>query len=188
MAETCEVPDEVLQYMHENPVYNLEQEKRYQDTNQILKGMKLFYSHFQNYASLGDKFCEELHEINNSLSAIDTVTQDEAYSQITAFFRNVNEALRKHFQIVKECIIQKVDSFIHKDFDQLKKFEDEHKKTLDAYRLAEEKYVKELGKQQQEQPLIESHSLSTLTFFDFSKKMESIELQFQALLPNIVCI
>ena len=188
MNENCEVPEEVLQYMHENPIYNIEQEKRYEDTNHLLQAMKLFYEHFQNFANLGEKLCDEFNEIINSLLEMDTVTQDNAYSKITDFFKIFNESMREHFNNIKETVIQKVDTFIHKDFDQLKKFEDERKKTLDAYRLAEDKYVKELGKQQQEQTLIESHSLSTLTFFDYSKKMESIELQFQALLPNIVCI
>ena len=187
MNENCDIPEEVLQYMHENPIYNIEQERRYEDTNHILQAMKLFYEHFQNYASLGDKLCDEFTEIINSLLEMDTVTQDDAYSKITDFFKSFNQSLRSHFTNIKESVLQKVDSFIHKDFDQLKKFEDERKKTFDTYRLAEEKYVKELGKQQQEQPLIESHSLSTLTFFDFSKKMESIELQFQLLLPSIVC-
>ena len=97
MTDNCEVPDEVLQYMHENPVYNIEQEKRYEDTNQILQGMKIFFSHFQNYVTLGEKICEELNEINNSLADIDTVTQDEIYSQITRFFVFYRNNLQKHF-------------------------------------------------------------------------------------------
>ena len=189
MEETCEIPDEVLQYMHENPVFNIEQERRYHSISQVFQAMKLFSSHFENYLAIGEKLCNEFTEINTSLSEIDTITKDTSYSLVNELFQVINSAFKKHFSIVRDNVLNEVNSFIHKDFDQLSKFEEEYKKSLEAYRIAEEKYVKEPGKQQNiEQTLIESHSLSTFSFYDFSKKMESIELQFQALLPKVVCI
>jgi hypothetical protein len=187
MEENCEIPDEVLQYMHDNPVFNIEQEKRYHTITQVIQVMKLFSSHFENYLLIGEKLCSEFTEINECLSQIDTITKDSSYSLVNDLFRVINSSFKEHFSIVKEYVFDEVQSFINKHFNQLTKFEDEYRKSLDAYRLAEEKYVKEPSKQQNvEQTLIEAHSLSTFYFYDYSKKMESIELQFQALLPKVL--
>lgn len=192
MDDLFGIPDDIIQFMLEDPVFTLEQEKRFRNVMQISKLMGIITNTLEQYSSLGNKICSSFAELCRCLSEMDDITHDDSYSSLKGILDIINGGFQCHFDTIKNQIQTDITNFINKDFSQLQKFHDEHKKTVETYHTVQEKYVamsrKEMDVSTSEQQLVESHSLNAISFFDYSKKMQSIELQFQILIPSIVCI
>ena len=185
------INDELLQYMHFNPFFNIEQQRRYEYILQLGQDLSKISKSFLNYQEIGIKLCNEFATIRSKFDQFDFVFTDELYKPLITLFLNVDNALTNHFSLINETVVKPLNIFVQNDIENLSSFYKENKKQYENYKNSEEKFInssKENLKQDKELNLIQSHSFSSLTFFDFSMKMELTELKIKSVLPQTVSI
>jgi hypothetical protein len=190
----CEAPesvdDETLQFMHSTPVFDLEQQRRYEDLLQIGSEIQTIAAHFVVYADLGQKMCLEFASLRKSFNRMEVMSADSSVRPLGKLFRAVDRAFTCHFNDVAQKIVTDLNSFVRKELEGLAVLEREHQRLLRDFHGAEDEYINlktqaaRSKKQKTEQSLTQSHAVSTLAFFEFCQKMEGIELKLRSILPH----
>jgi hypothetical protein len=184
------VDDETLQFMHSTPVFDLEQQRRYEDLLQIGSEIQTIAAHFVVYADLGQKMCLEFASLQKSFDRMEVMSADSSIRPLGKLFRAVDRAFTCHFNDVSQRIVTNLNSFVRKELEGLATLEREHQHLLRDFRSAEDEYINmkiqaaRSKKQKTEQSLTQSHTISTLAFFEFCQKMEGIELKLRSILPR----
>jgi len=178
--------------MHFNPFFNMEQQRRYDFLIQLGQDLRRFSNHFQSYQEIGIKLCSEFSTIRSYFDQIEILCTNDSYKTLCSLFLTVDNAFTKHFSQIGE-VFKPIQNFVNTDMEQLIVNQKENRKLLENYRNIEDKFAslssntKENARIEKEQSLMQAHSLSTLSFFDFSMKMESLELKLKSILPQVVC-
>jgi len=185
--------EEAMQYMHLTPAFIVEQKRRYDELNNYGHQMKGLVEHFISYANYGKKLCEDLNAIRESFSNIDFICTDPKFSPFLNSLSWVSKAFETHFNTVESQISVPLAKYTEEDLPSLADKEKEYQKSLQNYSLAEEKYIstpsnaKQAIREERQQNITMSHTLLALGFFDFSSKMESLELSLKTFMLESVC-
>ena len=185
--------EEVMQYMHFVPAFIVEQKRRFDELNTYGQTMKRLVEHFISYANYGKKLCEHLNAIRDTLKEFDIVCTDPKFKPYINSLSWVCKAFETHFVTVESQITVPLSKYTLEDLPSLNEKEKEYQKALAAYSMAEEKYIgistnaKKGLREEREQNLTMSHTLLALGFFDFSSKMEGLELSLQTFMLESVC-
>jgi hypothetical protein len=195
MSESVDTIDpQILQFMHLTPVFNFEQEHRYQDLRNIGSEIQSIASHFNAYADLGQRMCSEFASLRKTLSRMEVMSTDAFLRPLGKLFHAVDRAFTCHFNDVAQKIVPDLNSFVKKELEELSTLEREHQRLLKDYNSAEEDYtnlkaqVSKPKKEKVEQALKQAHTRSTLASFEFFQKMEGIELKIRHIVPETFLI
>ncbi|KAH0792514.1 ARF GAP-like zinc finger-containing protein [Histomonas meleagridis] len=183
--------DESLQYMQTQAFFNIEQQKRYEYLQQIGSELTTISQHFTLYADLGQKMCEEFKQLRNSFDNMEIIATDQSIKPLSEIFQAVDTAFTTHFNIISKSIADPLNQFVAQDLIKLATLEKDYQKHHSSYIEAEERYAsmkssaKGKEKNEKEQAMVQEHTLSSLSFFEFCMNMEGIELKLKSLLPQM---
>jgi hypothetical protein len=189
-ASPQHIDERVLQFMHSTPVFNFEQQHRYQGLLTISSEIQSIAGHFTAYADLGQKMCSEFAALRKSFGRMEVMSADASIRPLGKVFKSVGRAFSSHFNEVTHKIVGELNAFVKKEFEELNLFAREHERLLREFNCAEEEYttlkvqVSTAKKEKIEHTLKQSHTCSTLAFFDFCHKMEGIELKLRSIVPR----
>jgi hypothetical protein len=191
MGESVEGVDEnVLPFMHATPVFNFEQQHRYQDLLNVGAEIQSIAGHFTVYADLGQKMCAEFASLRKSFERMEVMAADASIRPLGRLFAAVDRAFSCHFNDVARKIVTDLNAFVKRELEELGVLEHEHQRLLKDYHSAEDEYTTlkaqstQAKKTKTEHALTQAHTCSTLAFFEFCQKMERIELKIRSILPK----
>lgn len=191
VSET-ELTDEILQYMHQSPVFNTTKQRQFEYLRHVASEITTISNHFTLYADIGQKLRTEFANLRKSFDNMELICTDMSVKPLCEIFAAVDTAFSQHFHVVNEKIVKPLNAFVATHIDPLPELEKRNQKELVLWNTEEEKYVamktqsKEGKKKREKDPDIEKqHLAATSAFFDFATKMELIELKMKALLPQM---
>ena len=189
--DVFEPTDETLQYMHQTPLFDLEQQKKFEYLRHVASEITTISNHFTSYADIGLRMCAEFENLRKSFDSMEFICTDASIKPLCEIFAAVDGAFSQHFHIVNDKIVQPLKDFVTKHIESLPDLEKKNQKELLMWNAEEEKYVtlkpqiREEKKQEKERELETQHRIATLAFFDFTTRMEMIELKLRSLLPQM---
>jgi hypothetical protein len=186
-----QIDDDTLQYMHSTPIFNLDQQRRFEDLQLIGTEVKKIAAHFTSYTDLGQRMCGEFTAITDSLKGLRVLGSDAVLQPLLRLFSGIRDAFATHLKDVFQHIVTELNRFGRKELEELANLERDHQRQLKDLHAAEDEYitlktqVAPVKKQRTEQALTQTHGCSTLAFFAFCQKMDGIELKLKSVLPRV---
>jgi len=179
-------------FLHTNPMYDMEQKKRYQQIIASTEPLNGICQGIEKYVMYGQKMCSAFDEIIGSFSMIENVQMNKLFLQIFSSFRDIASIFRNHFDYVGSSIINPINNFLKNDVQCLtsiqKSFTSLHEKYIDST----DKYVSMPAKSQlkkveaKKKVMFDSHRVSSSSFFEFVNQMDIIDLKFNNLIGSLL--
>lgn len=186
------IPENCFQFMHQMPMFDLEQKQRFDVIKGFLEKLKASATQFEKYSKLGLELVSILKSTQLDLQRDENYHISANLSILPTKMKQISDAFSAHFQFVSDKISKPLQKDVAELSEELFKHEKDFSSKCLSYRTSEEKYVslsptvREQQKTHRGNQMIYAHTQSSLSFYDLYVQMELFDRKMKYLIPKIV--
>lgn len=180
-------------FLHTNPVYDMEQNQRYDSLVTQANKMQGITKLVSQYANLGHSLCGSLQSICEGIQEFDIVITEPAMQKLFQSIVAVQKGLAQHFAEVEAAIMRPFKSFMKHEMDKLVSTYKQYNQDQEKYIHNTEKYLAQEVSDPEEMPkhkfksVQKYHKKSSLSYFDYKQQVDLTETRMNSLVADIVC-
>ena len=192
--QTSKNDTDLLYFLHINPIFDLEQEQRYEQLNQISDRFSKLSKNLQQYLSDGKKACDSLSIVISSIEEFEIIASNPSFASSFQIMKSVWASLSSHLEQITTTVIQPLKLFIKNDFDSLLNAQKENTLMTEKFFSYQDKILagtkdkKPLKAIKHQEKVVELSKTSAISFFKFVRQMDITEASFDSVLGLAVCI
>lgn len=181
-----------IPFLHENPMYIMEQNQRFQHICDIIVQVSNIEKHISSYIYTGDHMCSILKDVINTSSEIEFVCTNQDFGLILEAFDVFQDSLRNHFKEIQDCTLIEIRNIVKKDFPELVESKKTYSKNLERYYQVQDHYLSlpkksktKIFKERQNE-YRKAFTDSSTSFFEFVIKLDALEAKISNLIGTFL--
>lgn len=183
---------EILKFLHTDPMYDMEQNQRYDQILTVSDNFAKLSKNLQSYLNDGKKFSDDVNNIILSLQNFEIICTNPSFSNAFQMLKSLQSSLLDHLQEISKSVIQPLKNFIKDDIDSLILSHKDNLVQAEKFSNIQEKVLVSSKKQErtpvQHAKFLEVSKSSAISFFKFVHQMDLAEASFDSVLGVTVCI
>ena len=125
--------DNLLCYLHLNPMYDLEQGQRYDQLVKFSEHFNKLSKNFSQYLIDGKKICEDINNIISSLQMFEIFCSNPPFMAAIQNLVEFHSGLSKHLEEIIPTVINPLKLFIKNDIDSINEAQKENETNTDKF-------------------------------------------------------
>lgn len=177
---------------HENPMYIMEQNQRYQHICDLVGQLSEIQKFLSSYVSTGYLLCSTLKNGISALNEIEFVCTNPNFGLILQTMNDFQASLKSHFKEIDDQSFKAMKHFIRKDFPDLTEFKKTHSKNIEKYYQVQDHYLslpKKSKLKAYEERQIEyrkAFTESATSLFDYIIRLDATEARINNLIGSFM--
>lgn len=178
--------------LHSDPMYVLEQNKRYEHVTTLMSQMQRVGKLIANYTQTGRQLCVDLHNIVTELRTIEFVATNTTLESLISSIDGIQTGLHLHFREMENTAQNSIECFMKEDAVELSELHKVHQKSTEKFHRKQEKYLS-LSKKAKEKKvnkkhvkLVDAEEGSSKALINFANGIEEAEGKLKSLIEGFV--